>query len=382
MEVTLSKFLENKEPDDFQVSLLLCNVQLSSRSILLRSNYSNRHPALWCFMQGIKTAIGGTFSPMGCDICVCVCHFMPFLFINSIEFPMFLCIMSTSLGKRKTSHEPLVVLLHLGPAAGCHQVSAEPSPEPFPESVPILRFSIHWSNMCFFGQHRWTMVGSRNKRGEAGSTASIWLPGSFIPNLQLLQISASLTLCHFMSTSNDKFEVTQKWNHVTSTNHSNYTPPQVGQHNFNWFHVCVSKGWKFDLCASLPDWFGQWRHILQKVYPMLVVKQWLAFPTILPEIKSEKNNVTWLLHRKNHQHSSWVFSGDMRISPGHCKPMGTVTVFKTCTACITASWKHKKFWPLPLMIWVHPPTWDAWSSNNNGIKDHILYVTDVWSITA
>ena len=62
----------------------------------------------------------------------------------------------------------------------------------------------------------------------------------------------------------------------------------------------------------------------------------------------------WLLHRKNPRHSSWVFSGDMTISPGHCKPMGTVTVFKTCTACITASWKHKKFWPLPLMIWVHP----------------------------
>lgn len=193
------------------------------------------------------------------SVCVCV----PFLFINSIEFPMLMSYVDQSGEKknltRATGHTNFFIL------SKAFRISSPGTPRPavskfqqnlhrnlFQNQYPSWDFKSIDQTCVFLGQHRWTMVGSRNKRGEAGPPYGLVLPGSFTPNLQLLQISASLTLCHFMSTSNDKFEVTQKWNHVTSTNYSNYRPPQSWAHKFLTHqsqdgNKYVSKGWKFDL---------------------------------------------------------------------------------------------------------------------------------------
>lgn len=236
--------------------------------------------------------------------------------------------------------------------------------------------------LIFFGQHRWTMVDLGTNDGRLGLQ----------PPYGSLVVS---------SPTSSSFKSVPPWHYVIlcqlpminlKLHRSATTWPRqiiviidllklgstILTHQSQDGSMSVFR--KAESLTSVP--FCRWRHILQKVYPMLVVKQWLAFPTILPEIKSEKKKHDCCTGKIISTHPEYFLVIWQLYSPGHCKPMGTVTVFKTCTACITASWKHKKFWPLPLMIWVHPATWDAWSSNNNGIKDHILYVTDVWSITA
>lgn len=146
--------------------------------------------------------------------------------------------------------------------------------------------------LIFFGQHRWTMVDLGTNDGRLGLQ----------PPYGSLVVS---------SPTSSSFKSVPPWHYVIlcqlpminlKLHRSATTWPRqiiviidllklgstILTHQSQDGSMSVFR--KAESLTSVP--FCRWRHILQKVYPMLVVKQWLAFPTILPEIKSEKKNMT------------------------------------------------------------------------------------------